>query len=62
MNLLTFHKILIATTLVFFLFLGIRELSRESGNVILGIAAVILCGGLGWYFVWVVRGGYKNKK
>ena len=62
MNLLTFHKILIATTLAFFLFLGIRELSRETGSAIMGVAAIILSGGLGWYFVWVVRGGYKNKR
>jgi high-affinity Fe2+/Pb2+ permease len=62
MRLLTFHKILLATALAFFLFFGIRELSRDTGNQLLGIGAIVLCGGLGWYFIWVLRGGYASKK
>lgn len=63
MRLLTAHKILIGFALVFFAFLGIKELTRENGNMILGIVSMIASIGIGWYFVWILRGGYiKNNK
>ena len=63
MRLLTAHKILIGFALVFFVFLGIKELSRENGNMILGVVSLAASIGIGFYFVWVLRGGYiKNSK
>ncbi len=61
MRLLTFHKILIATTLAFFLFFGVREISRSEGSTVLGIAALAVAAAIASYFMWVIRGGYDRK-
>ncbi len=61
MKLLTLHKILIVFALAFFLFFGIREILRDSGNTIIGIIVLTLAAGVGFYFVWLLRGGYENK-
>ena len=60
MKLITLHKILIAFALAFFLFFGIREIIRDSGNVIVGIVVLALAAGVGFYFAWVLRGGYEK--
>jgi hypothetical protein len=61
MRLLTFHKILIGATLAFFLFFGIREITRIDGSITLGIVSLAVCAGIGSYFTWVLRGGYDRK-
>lgn len=60
MRLLTFHKILIGTTLAFFLFFGIREISRDAGSSVLGIGSLAVASGIATYFIWVLRGGYDR--
>ena len=47
--------------IAFFLFFGIREIMRESGNSIIGIVVLALALGVSFYFVWVLRGGYEKK-
>lgn len=61
MRLLTLHKLLIGATLVFFLFFGISQISKESGSTALGIGSLVVAIGIGTYFVWVLRGGYDRK-
>jgi len=61
MSLLTLHKVLIAFTLAFFLFFGIREILRESGSAIIGAIVLGVAAGISFYFIWVLRGGYEKK-
>ncbi|MEP7234023.1 MAG: hypothetical protein ABI778_01885 [Ignavibacteriota bacterium] len=61
MKLLTLHKILIAFALAFFLFFGLREILRDSGNAIIGAMVLIAAVGICFYFIWVIRGGYEGK-
>jgi hypothetical protein len=61
MKLLTLHKILIGMALAFFLFFGIREIMRESGNPVVGAIVLGAAVGICFYFVWVLRGGYQKK-
>ena len=61
MKLLTLHKILIGMALAFFLFFGIREIMRESGNAVIGAIVLGIAVGVSVYFIWVLRGGYEKK-
>jgi hypothetical protein len=61
MKLLTLHKILIGMALAFFLFFGLREIMRESGNAIVGAIVLGVAVGVSFYFIWVLRGGYERK-
>jgi hypothetical protein len=61
MKLLTLHKILIAFALAFFLFFGLREIMRESGNTIIGAIVLGIAVGVSFYFIWVLRGGYEKE-
>jgi hypothetical protein len=61
MKLITLHKILIAFALVFFLFFGMREIIRESGNAIIGALVLGAAVGISFYFIWVLRGGYEKR-
>ncbi len=61
MRLLTFHKILVGTTLTFFLFFGIREISKPDGSTVLGIVSLLAAAAITGYFVWILRGGYDRK-
>ena len=62
MKLLTLHKILIGMALAFFLFFGLREILRESGNPVIGAVVLGIAVGVSFYFVWVLHGGYDKKK
>jgi hypothetical protein len=62
MKLLTLHKILIGMALAFFLFFGIREIVRDSGNPVIGAIVLGVAVGISFYFIWVLRGGYERKK
>ena len=61
MKLLTLHKILIGMALAFFLFFGLREILRESGNAIIGAVVLGIAVGVSFYFIWVLKGGYEKK-
>jgi hypothetical protein len=61
MKLITLHKILIAFALAFFLFFGLREIIRDSGDAIIGAVVLGIAVGVSFYFVWLLKGGYERK-
>jgi Na+-driven multidrug efflux pump len=61
MKLITLHKILIAFALAFFLFFGLRQIIRDSGNTLIGAVVLGIAVGVSFYFVWVLKGGYERK-
>jgi len=47
--------------LAFFLFFGVREIFRESGNALVGAIVLGAVVGISFYFIWILRGGYERK-
>ena len=62
MKLITLHKILIGMAGIFFVFFGLRQILRDDGSPVIGALVLCLAGGIAYYFVWVIKGGYDSKK
>jgi len=65
MSLITAHRILIGSAVVFFVFFGVRELlafrgTSETMDLVQGVAALVAAGGFAAYYP-TIKNRYRRK-